>query len=765
MKPFLHVIHAMKEAGFRMAISPALVGALFCAHAAQAQQAPATPAVLETLGAVVVTASRGDTRLEDMPLYTTVITQKEIQNSPAQSLDQLLRNVPGLGVQGTQSAITDPTGHNIKFRGMDKKVLVLLDGMPIHDPFYTTIQWFKIPLSSIERVEVVRGGGSSLWGNLAVGGVINIISKRPRGSDGEASASIGSRTTLNGAISKNFVISDALSISLAADSFNTDGYNTIVPAYNAQYWPGRGASTAYNENMRLTAFFKPSTDLNGFVRMGYHKQNEDIGGYLYGSNVQRSPDLAGSVTKYFDDKSNVQANYWSQWLTFDKYNGAGCYTSTVFACGAPISSTGATAAQQGAATKQYATSYDLNTYREKGGSVMYSRAFRGLLTGMQLGADLRKISGEDDQQSYATPTAALPAAMRLQRKNYGGGAQTFTGVFGQFKLSPLDALELSISTRWDSYASTKGIAQQTNFNTAGTAISSSSGGAVDDVSKRAFNPAFSARYELNDKFSLRGSTYRAFRAPGLNNLYRSFGNATISIANPLLGPETLRGAEVGADWRGGNYSLGATLFAAKVQDVVTTYTVSAGKVAAVGAIPQAVLNICGAGYTGVANTACPGSVAHYTNGQDQRSNGLELEGKWQASRAISLNTYFTRTLTYYQSVTTTDPTGVQLPLVPKNVLGASLVWTPDEQWANSFDIRASDKQTLNLTDAVTDPVQQGGHTLLSASSTYRVNKSLDVFASVVNLTDKEYSDSSASSIQQTVRAMPRTITTGLRTRF
>ncbi len=758
MKPFLHRIHALKEVGFRKAITPALVGALFCGHAAQAQQSPAAP---ELLAAVVVTASRSDTRLEDMPLYTTVISQKEIQNSPVQSLDQLLRNVPGLGVQGTQSAITDPTGHSIKFRGMDKKVLVLLDGMPILDPFYTTIQWFKIPLSSIERVEVVRGGGSSLWGNLAVGGVINIISKRPTGSDGEASASIGSRSTLNGAISKNFVVSDALSINLAADSFNTDGYNTIDPAYNKQYWPGRGASTAYNENMRLTAFFKPSTDLNGFVRMGYHKQNEDIGGYLYGTNLQRSPDLAGSVTKYFDDNSNVQANYWSQWLTFDKYNGAGCYTGAVFACGAAITTAGgATAAQQGAATRQYATSYDLNTYREKGGSVMYSRAFRGLLTGMQLGADLRKISGEDDQQSYATPTAALPAALRLQRKNYGGGAQTFTGVFGQFKLSPIDALELSISTRWDSYASTNGIATQTNFNAAGTAITSSSGGSVPDVSKRAFNPALSARYELNDKLSLRGSTYRAFRAPGLNNLYRSFGNASISIANPLLGPETLRGAEVGADWRSDNYSLGATLFAAKVQDVVTTYTVTAGS-----AIPQAVLNICGAGYTGVANTACPGTVSHYTNGQDQRSNGLELEGKWQASRAISLNTYFTRTLTYYQNVTTTDPTGVQLPLVPKNVLGASVVWTPSEQWTNSFDMRASDKQTLNLTNAVTDPVKQGGYTLLSASSTYRVNKSLDVFASVVNLTDKRYSDSSASNIQSTVLAMPRTITTGLRTRF
>ena len=122
-----------------------------------------------TLGAVVVSASRAETRLQDMPLHTTVISREQIEHSPAQSLDQVLRNVPGLLVPGSPAYTTDPTGQNIKFRGMDKKVLVLVDGIPVHDPFFTTIQWYKIPLATVERVEIVRGGGSSLWGNLAVG--------------------------------------------------------------------------------------------------------------------------------------------------------------------------------------------------------------------------------------------------------------------------------------------------------------------------------------------------------------------------------------------------------------------------------------------------------------------------------------------------------------------------------------------------------------------------------------------------------------------
>ena len=72
-----------------------------------------------TLEAVAVTASRADTRLEDMPLHTTVISQEDLQRSPADTLDQVLRNVPGLLIPGSPAYVSDPTGQNIKFRGME----------------------------------------------------------------------------------------------------------------------------------------------------------------------------------------------------------------------------------------------------------------------------------------------------------------------------------------------------------------------------------------------------------------------------------------------------------------------------------------------------------------------------------------------------------------------------------------------------------------------------------------------------------------------
>ena len=739
-----------------------LLAALICTISASAARAQGTTteSAVPQLGAVVVSASRSDTKLQDMPLHTTVVTQEDIQKSPAQTLDQVLRNIPGLLVPGSPFYTTDPTGHNIKFRGMDKKVLVLVDGIPVLDPFYTTIQWFKVPLSSIERVEIVRGGGSSLWGNLAVGGVINIVSKRPKAGDGEARIAAGSMNTWSGAASKNFVMSEQLSFNLTGDLFKTDGYNNAFADYRAAYWPGRGDASAENGNIRAAAFFTPSPDLNGFMRLGYHEQKQDIGGYAYGTNLQKSPDMQAGLNKIFDDRNRLQANLYSQSVKFDKYNGAGCYTRPTFDCGAAAPAA-ASAAQQASPTLQYATSHDWNTYREGGGSVVYSRDARGLLTSMQLGLDFRSISGEDEQQSYQTPTLALPQVQRLSRSNYGAGEQLFAGAFGQFKLSPVDPLEISLSARWDTYRSSNGVARQTNYtNAANPVASSSTGGGVPDASKTAFDPSLSVRYDLSEQLDLRGSAYKAFRAPGLNNMYRSFGSSSISVANPLLGPETMIGRELGMDWRGGNYALGATLFRASVDDVVTTYTIARGS-----PIPDPVRNICGASYTGVANTACPGTVSFYTNGQNQQSRGLELDAKWSISREWRLDSYFTRTLTHYTSTTTGDPVGKQLPLVPKNVVGINLTWQPGEKWINYFELRYSGEMVLNLTNSLVEPVKQGAYSVFNLSSTYRLKKDLEAYVSAMNLFDKQYTDSSASNLQGRSMALPRTLMAGLKLRF
>ncbi len=740
----------------RSGLAVALTAAMATLAQAQTDEADAQQ--------VVVTASRSDTRLQDMPLHTTVITQAEIRQSPSQTLDQLLRNAPGLLLPGAPAYTTDPTGHNIKLRGMDKKVLVLVDGVPVLDPFYGTVQWFKLPLSAIERVEIVRGGGSSLWGNLAVGGVINIVSKRPKDQQGSFSLAAGSQHTLSAAVSQDWRLSDTLAVNVAADRFSSDGYDNTPPELRAAYWPGRGPSSATASNLRLGLFFKPAAGVDGYARVGFHEQNETIGGYAWGANRQRSPDGQAGLNWRLGGTSRLAATLYAQSVNFDKFNGAGCYAAATYACGAAVSGAGASAVQQAADTLQYASSHDLNTYRERGGSLVYTRRFdadlAGWLSEWQAGLDLRRLAGEDAQSSYRTPTAALPAALRIQRSNFGGGAQAFTGVFSQFKLNPSDALEVTLSARADRYTSRDGVALQTNYsNLAAPVESPASGGPVPGSSKQAFDPSLSARYAFSPSLALRASAYKAFRAPGLNNLFRSFGSSSISIANPLLEPETLVGEEVGADWKGRGWTVGATLFRADVKNVVATYAITAAT-----PVPAAVQAICGAGYAGVANAACPGTVSFYTNGQDQRAAGVELDARWALSDALRLGAYLVQTATHYTRTVTGDPTGVQLALVPRRVAGANAAWQAGAGWTLNAELRFNSDMTLSSL-TLNPPLRQGGYAVVNLGAGYRISPALEVSGSLVNAGDKRYTDSSASNPQGVSQALPRSLSVGLRGRW
>ena len=706
--------------------------------------------------AVVISASRSDTKLDAMPQHTTVITQDQIKNSPAQTVDQLLRGVPGLLIPGTPYFTTDSTGHNIKLRGMDKKVLVMVDGIPIHDPFYTTVQWYKVPLSNVERVEIIRGG-SSVWGNMAVAGVINIISKTPAQGRGVANFSAGSMNSYSGSVSKSVVVSDNFSFNISADVFDSNGYNNTRDQYRLSYYPGRGNSSADTQNLRFTGFFNPSEDLKGFFRVGFNRQNQQIGGYEYGTNEQKSPDLQASISNNFDEKNRVTANFWAQWIDFNKYNGAACYAS--YKCGVPLSSAAGLSSQTSPIT-QYATSLDIMRYHETGASAVYSKDMRGWVSSLQLGADYRGITGDDQQTTYRVPTLINSQIFRIQRRNVGKGQQDFYGVFTQFKINLIEPLEITVGARVDHYRSSNGIAIQSNYSDVSYPVmQNANGGPVLDSSKTSFNPNISARYDVNDQLAFRASAYKAFRAPGMNNMYRTYGSSSITVANPYLKPETLIGEEIGVDWRGKNFNIGATLFRANVKDLVTSYTVSP-----TGVIPDAVQAICGAAIGPTADL-CKGSVAYNTNGQDQRAQGLELVGSVNVKENLVATGYYTYTSTYYTAVTTSDPLNKQLSLVPKNVVGVGLNWQASPKFTATIDARYNSTMALNLTSGSTVAQQQAGYVVANFSAVYKFSKTLDGFLAVNNVFDKEYSDSSASKAESWTLAMARSATIGFRSYF
>jgi iron complex outermembrane receptor protein len=711
-------------------------------HGAAAQATRPTDSTTASLGAVVVTATRATTTLEHMPLHASVITRDDIKKSPAQSLDQLLREVPGINLSGAPFYTTDPTGHQTRLRGVsNSKVLVLLDGIPIHDPFYSTTQWFKVPLSAIERVEVVRGGNSSLWGNLAVAGVINIITRKPLDSNGQVDVSYQSMRTLNAALSKNFLVGNGLSLRLSGDMLKTDGYQT-TPSEFLGTVPGKAASSARNSNVQVAVYYAPAVDFSAYLRAGYHEQNEDIGGYQYGTNLQKSPDAAGGFTRTLTEKSRVDVKLWTQYLDFDKYNGAGCYLATAANCNT-ISTT--------APLVQYANSHDVNPYRELGGSAILSSVdLKGALASVQLGSDFRMIGGEDRATTYNRPTTTDGSAASINRTNHGKGTQQFVGVFTQFRVTPTQALAATVSLRYDHWSNTGGLAEMVKYanGVAGTAA----GGTIADSHKETFNPSVSLRYDLGEHFSARGAVYKSFRAPGLNNLYRSFSSTTsITIANPGLSPETLTGGELGFDIQTQPVTLGATVFQYNTKALIASY-----KVPNAAAAPPAVIAICGPTLSN-----CPATVNFNTNSQDAISRGLELVGAWRAAHSLTVNAAYTYTDSHYSATTTGDPTGVQLGAIPTDLATLGLTWQVTPRWNSYASLRYNGPMFLD----VNKTIPQTAFTLVNLSTSYQVSKQLEFYGAVGNLTDREYTDNATTSAASKTLGMSRSITSGLRVRF
>ena len=133
---------------------------------------------------MVVTATRLEQRVADIPASVSVIGSEAIQRSPAVVADDVLRQIPTFSLfRRTSSLASHPTAQGVSLRGVGpsgvSRTLVLLDGIPFNDPFGGWVYWTRVPLMDTERIEVVDGAASSLYGNYAMGGVINIVTNRP----------------------------------------------------------------------------------------------------------------------------------------------------------------------------------------------------------------------------------------------------------------------------------------------------------------------------------------------------------------------------------------------------------------------------------------------------------------------------------------------------------------------------------------------------------------------------------------------------------
>src|ERR1700676_2117283 len=170
-----------------VAVSLALCSGLAIPSAAQTTDPrDLTQASLEDLMNIQVTSvSKKDQRLAKAGAAVFVITQEDIRRSGATNIPDLLRMVPGVDV-----ARVDHSNWSVSIRGFSdvyaNKVLVLIDGRSVYHPVFSGVLWYAqdVPLEDIERIEVIRGPGGTVWGANAMNGVINIITKSARTTPG-----------------------------------------------------------------------------------------------------------------------------------------------------------------------------------------------------------------------------------------------------------------------------------------------------------------------------------------------------------------------------------------------------------------------------------------------------------------------------------------------------------------------------------------------------------------------------------------------------
>ena len=181
---------------------------------------------VNTLQEVVVTATRYDENTAAIPANVSVITEKDISESNAKNIPDLLRNQAGV-------MVNDITGsgrfYTVDLSGFGEtaplNTLVLVDGRRINQADLSGVDWMLIPLEDVRRIEIVRGGqGSVLYGDNAAGGVINIITKEGTGGlKGGANLAAGSYGTFKAGSYVSGSLKD-LSLHLSGNYLTSDGY-------------------------------------------------------------------------------------------------------------------------------------------------------------------------------------------------------------------------------------------------------------------------------------------------------------------------------------------------------------------------------------------------------------------------------------------------------------------------------------------------------------------------------------------------------------
>ena len=229
---------------------------------------------------VIVSGSRFEENLNEVPANVKVITREEIAESTSSNIPDILSQIGGLNIRSTAGgqlnlgATVDMGGYGPTAKDT---TLILVDGQRINPIDSSGISWEAIPLDSINRIEILRGGASVQYGNGALGGVINIITNGGSKNLNQASTSYGSFNTLvNNAIFRNTI--DQTMLQLSANTSNTNG------------WRQNSGANAYAFDAKVTQSLGGKD--NAYADLFYSYSNQQMPGGTLGQVGQGNAQLA-----------------------------------------------------------------------------------------------------------------------------------------------------------------------------------------------------------------------------------------------------------------------------------------------------------------------------------------------------------------------------------------------------------------------------------------------------------------------------------------
>lgn len=676
------------------------------------------------LGDVVVSASGFEQKITEAPASISVISREELQQKRYNNLAQALGDVEGIDIgQGTGKT----GGLNISIRGMESKyTLILIDGRRQNaagnitpNGFGETSTSFMPPLSAIERIEVIRGPMSTLYGSDAMGGVINIITRKVgkewAGSFTQDYTYQEDRdygdTRSTSLYASGPLIDELLGLQVRGSLFDRD-------ESNLEFAPGvpmsrRGGSAVeggnHNIGARLTLTPHEDHDFSlDFDRGRQYYENDDCQlGTLDGWG-------SGPADTGCQIVQPTQANGYSDKLRFER--------------------------------DQYALSHT----GRFGFGTLDSSLMRNTTETLGRTIPGGKL-GSPGFLPIGSPYAGFPSIIVGDDREL----KTTNTVFDSKLTAPIgDSNITTVGVQWWKAKMTDSLAGEDFEQTTKAVFAENEwrirddlaltlGGRYDD--HEAFGGNFSPRaylvWNTTDNWTLKGGVSRGYKAPDLNDLHGGINGvsgqgSTVTIGNPDLKPETSTTTEFGVYFDNlAGFNANATLFHNKFKD----------KIAAGDPVSDP---LC----VGNSNGTCSQNI----NVDEAVTQGLELAASWNFAPAWTLSGNYTYTDSEQKSG---NDKGAPLTNTPAHLANAKLNWqTTDSlnlwlkaeyrgeraRFTSKYE-NLDDNGRYTTNQSIWDTLGRNteAYTLLHLGGSFKATENLTLNATIYNLLDKEFNKGKA----------------------